>query len=188
MAQPYDLTGFAGAQATVDQMVADQNAGRVKFSGGSETWLANPTGTFTAILAVGGGLVPTTTNAVRAMLTALRVSFDMITAAAGTVAETAVATTSAAVPGAALEAGCKGASGPLVYIGVAQGTDYDLSGIAALQTTANAMTADQQSGATNFAAPFQATLVSGGGAQSVTMQQVRAFLARLSAAFALLAQ
>src|SRR6185437_4152479 len=169
-------------------MVADQAAGRVKFAGGSETWVENPAGTFTAIVSVGGGLVPTTTNTVRSMLTALRAALDLVTAAAGTVAQQAVTTTSAAVPAPALESGTKGAVGPIVYIGSAQGTSYDLSGIAALQTTAAAMLADQQSGATNFERAFLATLTSGGGNQSITMAKVRALYAQLRAAFDKLAQ
>src|SRR6185437_14507333 len=146
-------------------MVADQAAGRVKFAGGSETWIPNPAGTFTAIVSVGGALVPTTTNAVRAMLTSLRSVFDLITAASGTIAAQAVTSTSAAVPAPALESGTKGAIGPVVYVGSAQGTSYDLSGIASLQVTAAKMLADQQSGVTNFERSFLATLSSGSSAK-----------------------
>lgn len=217
MAQPYDLTGFASAQSTVNQMVADQRAGTVKFAGGSETWLPNPTGTFAAIVTVGGGLAPTTTNAVRALLTALRVTFDLINAVTGAAAANAITANSAAVPAPPLEAGARGAIGPVVYIGVAQGTSYDLSGIAALQATASAMLADQQAGllrvdagdnfelredATvelredgaeelrdgNIGGSFLAQLLSAGPIVPVTMADVRALYAQLRGAFDQLAQ
>lgn len=188
MAQPYDLTGFASAQVTVAQMIADQAAGRTKFAGGSATWIPNPPGTFLAKLAVGGSLTATTTNAVRALLTTLRVTFDLIAAATGTVAETAITANSAAVPAPPLASGKAGAVGPVVYGGTAQATSYDLSGIAALQATANTMVADQQSKATNFEGSFQALLPSGGGAQAFTMAGVRALMAQLRASFDVLAQ
>lgn len=187
MAQPYDLSGFVGAQDTVDQMVADQAAGRTKFAGGAESWIENPPGTFLAVLS-GGALVPTTTNAVRATLRTLQVTFDLIAAAPGAVAENSVVKNSAAVPPPALEAGCAGANGPLVYAGTPQATNYDLSGIAALQATATAMMADQQSGATSFAGGFTAILVPGGSPTTTTMAATRRRLARLRAAFDLLAQ
>lgn len=188
MAQPYDLSGFAAAQTTVNQMAADQMAGRTRFAGGFETWVPNPPGTFLAITAVGGALVPTTTNAVRAMLTALRMVFDLIAGGAGTVAEAAMTANSAAVPAPALASGAKGATGPVVYGGTAQATSYDLSGIAALQATANAMLADQQARVTNFEANFQAVLASGGAAQSFTIAQTRALLKQLRLSFDQLAQ
>ncbi len=188
MAQPYDLSGFAAAQLTIAQMVADQAAGRTKFAGGFETWLPNPPGTFLAKLAVGGALTPTTTNTVRAMLTGLRMVFDLIAGGTGVVAEAAVTSISAAVPAPALASGAKGAVGPVVYAGTAQSTSYDLSGIAALQATANAMLADQQSETTNFELPFLALLTSGGANQSITMSTVRGKMADLRRAFDQLAQ
>jgi hypothetical protein len=188
MAQPYDLSGLAAAQVTIAQMVADQAAGRTKFAGGFETWVPNPPGTFLAKLSVGGSLTATTTNAVRAMLTSVRMVFDLIAGGTGVVAESAVTSNSAAVPAPALASGAKGAVGPVVYSGAAQATSYDLSGIAALQTTASAMLADQQSGVTNFETAFLAVLTSGGASQSLTMPGVRDRLASLRRTFDQLAQ
>ncbi len=187
MAQPYDLSGFASAEATIAQMVADQASGATKFAGGSETWAENPLGTFKAILVSGASAVATTTNNLRAALTALRMTFDLIAGGTGAVAEAAAA--GAAVPSPALEAGDPRAGGPAAGGGNAAATNYDLSGIAALQATANTMMADQQSGATRFlGGPFSAILTSGGQTQSISIFDVRNRLARLRLTFDRLAQ
>lgn len=185
----YDLSGIAATLSTIYQMIADQRAGTVKFAGGYETWLPVPQGYFDAKLSVGGSLVPTTTNVVRAALTALRVTFDLIAAAPGTTAENAITLNSAAVPGSPLAAGRSGAIGPVVYGPLSvQATSYDLSGIASAQATANQMLADQQNAVRNFEKPFNAVVAVGGQAVSTTMATVRSLLALLRAAFDLLAQ
>lgn len=192
MAQPYDLTGIANLQATIAQMLADQTSGKIKFAGGSQTWIPNPVGWFNAKLSVGGGLSPTTTFMVRTGLKAVRTTLDLIAGGAGTVAANAVQQNT---PPSLLNetgrspTGPQQASGPVVNgpSSVAS-TSYDLSGVAALQTTVNAMLADMQSGATVFAgeAAFQGILVPGGAAQSTTIRQVVARFAAMTANFDLL--
>jgi hypothetical protein len=62
-------------------------------------------------------------------------------------------------------------AGPLVNAPASvANTSYDLSGIAALQTSVNAMLADQQNGVSVFVgnAGFQAILTPGGAAQTFT--------------------
>jgi hypothetical protein len=175
----YDLSGFANAQVTVAQMITDQRSGAVKFAGGSETWLDNPRGLFTAVLQGGGSAVTTTTNNVRALLTSLRATFDALAASPGTISENAAIP--AALPPIALQAGTSSAIGPIVDTsGTVQATAYDLSGIGALQATANQMLADQQSGAANFVkGPIPVVLTPGGPVQSLTMVAIRGHLARL---------
>lgn len=184
----YDLSGFAGALATVNQMAADQRSGAIKFAGGSVTWLDNPSGKFTAIVAVGGSALPTTTNNVRALLTTLRATFDVLAASPGAASENIAIL--AAVPPIALQAGFSRANGPIVDGGgTVQQTAYDLSGIGALQTTANQMVSDQLAGGTQFiTGTFPAIFEPGGPTLQSTMSDVRGRLARLRVVFDQLAQ
>lgn len=202
MAQPYDLTGFASASATILQMIADQKSGAVKFAGGSQIWLNGQTGLFKAILAVGGSLVTTTTNVVRSNLTVLRTYLQLIAGGTGTSAANAAVTAAQnSVGGNATAYETDAAFRNLIPIqpatgspGTVQATTYDLSGIAALQTTAAAMLADQQAGTTSFVGggegwltspkgQFSATLTPGGPAQAATMVAVLALFAALQANF-----
>ena len=178
MAQPYDLSGLIAAHATIVTMVKDQTTGTTKFAGGAQTWTTPQTGVFLATLAVGGLPVPTTTNNIRAALTNLKYGFDLLDAGAGTSA-TGVTVTAVAAYASQSAVG-----------GVAQQTNYDLSGIAAVQTTLTAMLADQTGGVTDFVDgnPFQAILTGAGNAQTATMVQVRLRLAAVLATFDQLAQ
>jgi hypothetical protein len=194
VAQPYDLSGIAALQASIAQMLRDQRSGAVKFAGGYATWVPSPTGVFNAILSTGGTPSPTTTNLVRISLRQVRTTLNLIAGGTGAVAANAVQ--AATPPTILLETGqnptlTTGFIGPVVNApgSIAQ-TKYDLSGIAALQTAANAMLADQQSGATVFAgnAKFQAILTAGGAAQNTTINAVVALFAHLMANFDLLDQ
>jgi hypothetical protein len=194
MAQPYDLSGIATAQATVAQMLRDQASGAVKFAGGFQTWQPSPTGVFKAILAVGGTAAPTTTNIVRQAIRAVRTTLDLIAGGTGSAAANAVQ--AATPPSLLLETGQPpfgpaSALGPLANAAtVVANTSYDLSGIAALQTAVNQMLADQQSGATVFAgnAKFSAIVTAGGAAQSTTISAAVALFAAMTANFDLLDQ
>jgi hypothetical protein len=189
MSQPYDLSGIAALQATIAQMVADQTSGAVKFAGGAQTWLPSPAGWFLAILAAGGSMSPTTTTIVRTALKAVRTTLDLIAGGTGTAAAHAVQANTP--PSFLLETG-RSPTGPQTATGpVVNGatsvaaTSYDLSGVAALQTTANAMLADMQSGGTVFAdsTPFQAILLPGGAAQSTNIRAVLMLFAAITAQF-----
>ncbi len=192
MAQPYDLSGIATLQATIVQMIADQRAGRVKFAGGAATWIPNPQGWFNAKLSLGGGLSPTTTTIVRTALKAVRTTLDLIAGGTGTVAATAVQANTP--PSFLLETGRsptgpQTASGPVVNAATSvANTSYDLSGVTALQATANAMLADQQAGTTVFVGdkPFTAILVPAGAAQSTKISAVVALFAAMTGQFDLL--
>ncbi len=187
MAAPYDLSGIVPLRATFDQMVLDQTAGTVKFSGGSQTWLNSGRGWFKAKLSVGGSLAATTTANVRALLETLRIYFDLLAASAGTTA-TSVAT-AAQSPPLTLASGSFSASGAVTAgTQIIANTAYDLSALATLQATANTMVADRQSGVTNFvdSTPFQAILIPGAAAQSTNIQTVRALLAAARGRFDLL--
>jgi hypothetical protein len=186
VAQPYDLSGIASLQASIAQMQRDQASGAVKFAGGFQTWQASPTGQFKAILSVGGTPSPTTTNLVRISLRQIRQTLDLIAGGTGTVAANAVQ--AATPPTLLLETGSlptgpTSATGPLVTGGgTVANTSYDLSGIAALQTTVNAMLADQQAGTTTFVGnkAFQAILTAGGTAQNSTINGVVALFAAMT--------
>ena len=78
----------------------------------------------------------------------------------------------------------------LVDIRTIANTSYDLSGIAALQTTANQMLADQQAGTTAFVgnAGFNAILTPGGATQRASIGLVVAMFAAMTANFDFLDQ
>lgn len=165
MAQPYDLTGIANLQTTLLQMLADQTSGAVKFAGGCETWVPSPTGWFNAILTAGASPTATTTNMVRIPIRDVRVTLDLLAGGTGLVAANAVQ--GVTPPSLLLETG-RVPTGPNIAFGplvngatFVASTSYDLSGIAALQTTVNTMLADQQAGTTFFVgnAPFNAIYV-----------------------------
>lgn len=187
MAQPYDLTGIASLQTTIAAMLADQRSGKVKFAGGNATWVANPTGWFKAILSSGGSPSPTTTFQVRTSLKAVRTTLDLI--AGGTGASAANAVQASTPPTFLLETGRnptgpQTASGPVVNSATSvANTSYDLSGIAALQTTVNAMLADQQSGATVFAGNASFTANYGAGNVSTRINEAVARYAAMTAQF-----
>lgn len=190
MAQPYDLSGFVPLHAVFDQMVLDQTRGTVKFAGGSQTWLSSDPGWFKAKLSSGGSLAATTTANIRALLETLRINFDLLAASAGTLA-TAVAVTAQSPP-LPLASGAFSASGAVTAgTQVIANTNYDLSSLANLQTTATQMIADQQTGVTNFGGganpnTFSAILSPGAAAQTTTMPVVRGRLAAARARFDLL--
>jgi hypothetical protein len=190
----YDLSGLAKARITIDQMIADQTAGRTKFAGGSQIWVPNHPGAFLAILSVGGGLVATTTNYVRGLFfTVLKAYFDLLVAGAGTLVSSVTGPSATAVATVAARGSLPRFSPylfPTINAGTPQNTDYDLSGLAAAQTTATLMINNQTSGVTDFAGgqSFQAILTVGGVAQSTTMANAIAMFAALRARFDLLAQ
>jgi len=194
MAQPYDLSGIASLQVAIAKMLADQRTGAVKFAGGYATWVPSPTGTFKAILSSGGTPSPTTTNLVRISLKAIRTTLDLI--AGGTGASAANAVQAATPPTLLLETGKlqtgpSTATGPLVNAPTTiANTSYNLSGVAALQTTVNQMLADQQAGTTAFVgnAGFNAILTAGGATQRASIGLVVAMFAALTANFDLLDQ
>lgn len=194
MAQPYDLSGIASLQLSIAQMLRDQRSGAVKFAGGYATWVPSPTGTFKAILSSGGTPSPTTTNLVRISLKAIRTTLDLI--AGGTGASAANAVQAATPPTLLLETGKlptgpTTATGPLVNPPTTiANTNYDLSGVVALQTTANQMLADQQAGTTAFVgnAGFNAILTPGAATQRASIGLVVAMFAAMTANFDLLDQ
>lgn len=187
MAQPYDLTGIANLQTTIVQMLADQNFGSVNFCGGDETWVPNPTGWFKAILTTGRSPTATTIYMQRTALKNVRTILDLIAGGTGTAA--ALAVQQSTPPSFLLETG-RAPTGPNVAFGPlvnaassVANTSYDLSGIAALQTAANSMLADQQSRTTVFTGwgetwkvvpqgQFQAIYVPGGNPQTTNMGAV----------------
>lgn len=198
MAQPYDLSGIAALDVTVNQMLADQNAGSVNFAGSDETWIPSPTGWFKAILVSGGNPSPTTADQVRDALKTVRALFDVI--AGGTGSSAALAVQIGTPPSLLLETG-RSPTGPQTAYGPVMNaasfvaaTSYDLSGIANLTTTANAMLADALSGATSFTGwgetwkpnpqgQFQAIMVPNGSAQTATMGPVRSAFGAVRAKF-----
>jgi hypothetical protein len=193
MAQPYDLSGIATVQAAVSQMLKDQRSGAVKFAGGFMTWVPAPTGWFKAILSSGGTPSPTTTNLVRISIRGVRTTLDLLAGGTGTSAANVVQ--AATPPTFLLETG-KLATGPTTATGplvnpalTVANTSYDLSGIVALQATANQMLADQQAGTTFFVGntKFTAIFTTGQTAQT-TIQAVIALYAALQANFDLLDQ
>ncbi len=230
MPAPYDLSGIALLRTTFDQMLRNQRAesdfssdfgpdfggGGVKFSGGYQTWLSRELGWFKAILTPGGSLVATTTANIRLSMETLRVTFDVLTASAGTLA-TSVAI-AAQSPPFTLAAGKTPASGAVsAGTQVIQDTNYNLDSLFTLKVVATQMVADAQNGVTNFGggaqpntflAIFQpnilvddtsgiplvddttgAFLIGGPGpAQTTTMLVVRRYLAGARAAFDLLDQ
>lgn len=187
MAQPYDLSGIAALDVTVNQMLADQTSGAVNFAGSEQSWITSPTGWFNAILTSGGNPSATNMDAVRTSLKSVRTIFDLV--AGGTGSAAALAVQASTPPSFLLETG-RNPTGPQVAYGPVMNaasfvasTRYDLSGIAKLQTTANAMLADALSGATVFTGwgeawkpspkgQFQAILVPNGAAQTATMGTV----------------
>lgn len=176
----YDLSGLTAARGTIEKMIVDQTAGRVKFAGGNETWVPRPVGWFGAIVAVGGGLVGTTTNVVRSMFTVMRSDLFLLAAGAGPVA-TAINVVAA--------------SGSLVIprIGgtpLVQNTNYDLSGIAAAQSTITSMISDAGKNITSFTVGnyFPVIFSLDGTIEPATMLRVLAFLAAVRSRFDLLAQ
>ena len=194
MAQPYDLTGIASLQTSIAQMLRDQKSGAVKFAGGFQTWQPSPTGYFKAILSSGGTPSPTTTNVVRISLKDVRITLDLIAGGTGSVAANAIQ--GVTPPSFLLETGRSPtgpttATGPLVNSPTTvANTSYDLSGIAALQTTVNLMLADQQAGTTAFVGnkAFTAKLTAGGANQSTNINAVVALFAAMTANFDLLDQ
>lgn len=187
MAQPYDLSAIASLQTAIAAMLSDQQAGRVKFAGGSATWVPNPQGWFKAILSSGGTPSPTTTFQVRTSLKAVRTTLDLIAGGTGTSAANAVQTSTP--PTVLLETGRnptgpQTASGPVVNSpSTVANTSYDLSGIAALQTTVNGMLTDMQSGATVFAGNALFTANLGNGNQSTSIAAVVQRYAAVQAQF-----
>lgn len=187
MAQPYDLTGIASLQATIAAMLADQQSGAVKFAGGYETWIPNPTGWFKAILSSGGNPSPTTTFMVRTGLKAVRTTLDLIAGGAGSAAANAVQ--GSTPPSLLLETG-RNPTGPQTAVGpvvnspsTVANTSYDLSGVAALQTTVNQMLADMQSGTTVFAGNALFTANYGSGSAPTRINEAVARFAAMTAQF-----
>jgi hypothetical protein len=177
MTQPYDLSALDPLRASIEAMIADQLSGAVKFAGGYATWVPAPTGTFKAILSSGGTPSPTTTNLVRIGLKGIRTTLDLLAGGTGTVAANVVQTDTPPtllLETGKLATGPSTATGPLVNAPASvANTSYDLSGIPALQATANAMLADQQAGASTFVGntSFQAIMTPGGAAQGLTINQ-----------------
>src|ERR1700678_595427 len=136
MAQPYDFSGLVPTRASIEQMIADQTSGKVRFAGGSATWVPSPTGYFKAILSSGGSPVPTTTNLVRIAIKGVRVTLDLLAGGTGAVSANIVQTDTP--PTLLLETG-KLATGPAYATGplvnspsFVAATSYNLSGISAL--------------------------------------------------------
>ena len=187
MSQPYDLSGLAALDVTLNQMLGDQASGATGFAGSEQSWIASPTGWFKAILTSGGSPSPTNADAVRTSFKSVRTIFDLL--AGGTGSAAALAVQASTPPSLLLETG-RSPTGPQTAYGPVMNaasfvasTSYDLSGIANLQTTANAMLADALSGATVFTGwgeawkpspkgQFQAILVPNGAAQAATIGTV----------------
>jgi hypothetical protein len=182
-----DSTGARLVDETTGLPLLADISGTIRFAGGYQTWLTRDRGWFKAVLTPGGSLVATTTANIRLPLETLRVTFDVLTASAGTLA-TSVAI-QAQSPPFTLASGSFSASGAVTAgTQVIQYTSYNLADLTTLQAVATQMVADQQSKVTNFIDPFLAILWPGGPTQTTTMPVVRRRFAAARAFFDLLDQ